>query len=501
MCTVLAAKKHLLIGICIALLSAVLTSAQSPTPDSKTVLDGFDSEVENTMNKLHVPGAAVGVIEGDKIILAKGYGIRELGKSDHVTPDTMFAVGSLTKSFTAAVMAILVDQGKLEWDKPVRNYLPDFQLYDPIATQLVTPRDLLTHRSGLPRHDFIRVSTYLSREELLLRLRYLEPNLTFREGFQYNNLMYVAAGYMAGRVAGTTWEDLVKQTLFVPLGMTSSNTSVTDSQQSGNFARPHLLEHGNVKTTEFYNYQQFGIGPNGAVNSTINDFLKYLQMHLDQGTVRGKHIISARELTELHRPAELAYGNTNYALGWFVQSYHGHLILQHGGAITGFTSQVILIPDAHVGIVVFNNLESSLPHILAYSLADRFLGLETHDYLAEAESKDKADTETEEQERKKLDSGRIANAPPTLNLSAYAGDYFHPAYGTIHVVQDGQELRVKFDALELQLKHYNFDWFQIESDYVDSKRLAQFHIDEHGEATQLLLPLEPTVKPFVFTRK
>src|SRR5260370_39188649 len=161
-------------------------------------------------------------------------------------------------------------------------------MYDPVATELMTPRDLLPHRSGLPRHDFIRFSTPLTRAELVRRLRYLEPNRTFRDVYQYNNLMYMTAGFLAGEMAGKAWEDLVIERIFTPLGMSNSTVSVVETQKQSDFARPHLLEHSAVNATEFYDYQRFGVGPNGAVNSTVNDFLKYLQFHLDEGKAAGK---------------------------------------------------------------------------------------------------------------------------------------------------------------------------------------------------------------------
>jgi CubicO group peptidase (beta-lactamase class C family) len=501
-------RKRFLLAPFFILLFVCAAFSQSSVVDSRNSLEGFDGQVEQVMSDLHVPGAAVGIIQGDRVILAKGYGVREIDTPNRVTADTIFAVASLTKSFTTTAMATLVDQGKLKWDVPVRTYLPSFQLYDPIATQLITPRDMLTHRSGLPRHDFIRVSTFLTREELVRRLQYLEPSLTFREGFQYNNLMYVAAGYMAGHIAGMSWEELVKQRLFVPLEMTSSNTSVDETQRQANFARPHVWENGSAKVTGFYNYQRFGIGPNGAVNSTVNDFLKYLQMHLNGGVFNGTQVVSKGEVSELHRPAELSdrpaelsNGMRNYALGWFVQTYHDHIVLEHGGAITGFTSQMILIPDQKIGIVVFNNLESALPHIVAWSLVDRLLGLKARDSMSESRHEEQQGESAEEQENKKMESGRLADAHPTLDLSNYVGAYFHPAYGTIYVVREGEDLAVQFDAIKLQLKHYNYDWFQIESESYKTKQLAQFRIDDHGKVTQLLLPLESRVKPFEFAKQ
>jgi CubicO group peptidase (beta-lactamase class C family) len=286
--------------------------------DSVAALVGIDADVQRAMQELHVPGVAVGVIVDGKIIFAKGYGIRQIGNPELVDIDTLFAIASMTKSFTATAVAAMVDDGKLDWDKPVIDYLPWFKMYDPIATQLITPRDLLTHRSGLPRHDFIRTSTYLTREELVHRIRYLEPSSTFRQTFQYNNLMYVTVGYLSGSVAGTTWEELVKQRIFVPLGMTHSNTSAVELQESENYAHPHDYVDGKIVSIPVYDYQKFGIGPNGAVNSCLEDMLKYLAFHLSDGTVNGKLVVSKKQMAELHQTATVAHMppfGDEYALG------------------------------------------------------------------------------------------------------------------------------------------------------------------------------------------
>jgi CubicO group peptidase (beta-lactamase class C family) len=234
-------------GCAVLLLWVIYCSALAPrfaeaqvVADPASALAGIDLDVKRAMEAQHVPDAAVGVIVNGKVILAKGYGARDIGKPALVDADTIFDIGSMTKSFTAAAAAAMVDDGKLDWDKPVITYIPWFRMYDPVATQLITPRDLLIHRSGLSGNNFIRESTYLSREELVRRIRYLEPSATFRQTFQYNNLMYTVAGYLAGQVNGTTWEELVKQRIFMPLGMIHSNTSAVELQQSNDYAHPHL---------------------------------------------------------------------------------------------------------------------------------------------------------------------------------------------------------------------------------------------------------------------
>jgi CubicO group peptidase (beta-lactamase class C family) len=496
--------KHFWIALFIGL---VATAAQGKdAADPRKAIAAVDDDVRRAMQEEHVPGVAVGMIADGKVIMAKGYGIREVGKPALVDADTIFDIGSMTKSFTATAVAAMVDDGKLKWDEPAIHYLPWFRMYDPIATQLVTPRDMLSHRSGLTRHDFIRVSTYLTREELVRRIRYFEPAYPFREGFHYSNLMYTVAGYLAGEVNGTTWEDLVKQRIFVPLGMTHSNTSAVELQQSDNFAHPHDFEDGKIIAIPVYDYQKFGVGPNGAVNTCVSDMLKYLQFHLADGKLGDRQVISVAQMQELHKPVvpmprdEIPLPHNEdryYAMGWEISYRNGHKVLEHNGGVPGFTSDMVLIPDRKIGFVVMNNQGSNLPPEIAARLTDRLVGRDPVDYIAKARAA-QADGKwrgAAAARKAKFEAARIPNTKPTLDLSAYAGTYFHPAFGNTRVERDGERLIVRFDAENLTLEHYNYDTF------AQGRDLVQFHLDGSGKVAEMLLPLETEVKPFVFVKQ
>jgi len=496
------------LGTILSVSSGSIHAIVAQSNPETVALEGFDRYALDSMQSLHAPGVAVGVILRGKIVLAKGYGVKDICCDSPVGANTLFDIASMTKSFTTTAMAVLVDQGKLDWNKPVRDYLPWFEMYDPIATHLVTPRDLVAHRCGLPTHDFLRFSTYLSREELVRRVRYLQPNHSFRDVYEYNNILYATAGFLAGEVAGTSWEELVKQDVFAPLGMTGSNTSAVEIQKASDFARPHALRAGVVSGIPFYEYQPFGVGPNGAVNSSVNDMLKYLAFHLGDGTANGRAIVSPAQMRQLHAPVS-ATPSGGYALGWNTDYYRGHFLLWHSGSINGFTSRMAIAPNEQIGIVVLTNLDRSpLPQVLADTLLDRLLGLEAKDHLQQAIrnlAELQASTDTGNAD---LESHRVPGAKPTLELSAYAGSYFHPAYGTINVETKGDLLLVKFDAVSIPMKHYNYDTFEMDMDAVlgmdgaDGKhRLAQFRIDAFGKVNELFLPLEPTVEPFVFVRQ
>jgi CubicO group peptidase (beta-lactamase class C family) len=468
----------------------LLIGLQVQAADASRALQGMDGEVRAAMKALNVPGVAVGVVQDGRVILAKGYGVLDVKGTQAVDADTLFAVGSVSKSFTTAVMATLVDEGKLDWDRPVREYLPWFRMYDPVASELLTPRDMVSHRSGLPRYDFIRMSTYLERGELVRRLRYLPPNKTFRDVYQYNNLMFVTAGYLSGELTGSTWESLVQQRIFAPLGMSRSNTSVRDSIKQTNHALPHQLAEGKLVTTDFYDYQRFGVGPNGAVNSTVNDILKYLQMYLEEGRASDRQLISARQVKELFKPVVVSGPDSMYALAWSIEQRHGERTVSHGGSITGFTAQVILLPESKTGIVVLNNLNGSpLPDKLGWQIVDRLLGQPDRKFIASL-TEPRAPSQ-----RSALQP--VAGTRPTLELAAYAGNWFHPAFGTVKVALADDRLALKFDAMTVPLEHFNYDTFKAAR--LDA--LVKFRLDAAGKPAEMLLPLEPAAADLVFVKR
>jgi CubicO group peptidase (beta-lactamase class C family) len=385
----------------------------------------------------------------------------------------------VTKSFTAVVAAMLVDDGKLAWDRPVREYLPWFKLYDPVASDTITLRDLLTHRSGLPRHDFIRFAVPLSRQELVRRLRYLEPSQPFRASYQYNNLMYVTAGFLEGEVAGSSWEQLVKDRIFEPLGMRASTISVVDSQKSADFSKPY--ENG--KEVPFYVYQEFGVGPNGAVNSSVEDLLKYLQLQMGDGTFRGRRLISVAGMKEMHRPQMVA-ANRNYGLGWDVTYHRGHRLIMHGGAINGFRACIGFLPDDHAGAVILANSSEANPEDLFLKIADRLLKLEPQPEMNVLRRSPMPEAVPK------------SNTRPSHDVGDYAGDYEHPAYGGVHIEPQNGGFKISFPALSFPVTHFHYDVFRSERGM-----LVQFQMNQAGEIDRVLIPLEPAVRPIEFVKK
>jgi CubicO group peptidase (beta-lactamase class C family) len=358
--------------------SAPMTVQPGPDQATEKSLDGFADVVKKAMADWKVPGLSVGVVKGGEVVWLEGFGVRDVATQAPVTPDTLFAIGSASKAFTATALALLVEDGRLSWDAPVRTYVPTFKLKDAAATERMTPRDLVTHRSGLPRHDLVWYAADLPRREIVARLQYLEPSADFRARWQYQNLMFMTAGYLAGEVAGTSWEGLVRSRILAPLGMSASNFSVEDSKKSPDFANPYQEVQDKATLIPFRNID--AVGPAGSINSSARDMTRWLMLQLGGGRVGETRLLSEAGLAELHRP-QMAIAdagpdpeitNRSYGLGWFVESYRGHVRVQHGGAIDGFTANVTFVPREGMGIVALANLDgSALPEIVARSALDR----------------------------------------------------------------------------------------------------------------------------------
>ena len=305
-----AARRLSLIVLALALISPSWLQAGSqsiqppPAKLKKTAAVDFKKFrlfMDSEMKRWEVPGMGIGIYKDGKVLFSEGFGYRNLEKKLPVTPNTIFAIGSASKAFTTMDVQILVDEGKVEWDKPVQTYLPDFELKDEVATARMTVRDLVCHRSGLPRHDGLWYGTSLTREDIYQRLRYLDFSADFRSTLQYNNLMFLTAGYLVGKLTNSSWEEFTRQRIFAPLGMASSNCSVEDSKKSEDYSSPYQRREGKVEEVPFRNINN--IGPAGSINSNVNDMLKWVEFHLNKGKVGDKQIVSEAGQREVYTPA------------------------------------------------------------------------------------------------------------------------------------------------------------------------------------------------------
>ncbi len=466
-------------------------------------LKGFDEWIAPTMAEWHVPGVAVGAIKDGQIVLARGYGWRDVEAKEPVTSRTVMGIGSNTKSFTAVLMAMLVDERKLDWDTPVRAYLPDFQLFDEYATREMTPRDLVTHRSGLPRHDNVWYGRPLTREELYRRLQYLEPSASFRSRYQYQNLMFMTAGYLTERITGVSWDAQIRDRIFMPLGMTRSNTTVTESPSAGDFAYPYTWRDDSLVRLPFRNID--AIGPAGSINSTVDDMLKYIQFRLDRGAAGDRRMVSPASEVQLQSPQMVSGGSVEYeelghgtyGLGLGVSTYRGRKVVSHGGGIDGFISAMAWLPNDRIGVMVLTNLSGNnpVPSLVQRNLFDRLLGLPPIDWVARQRKADSAASERAGKERDRIDQQRRPGTQPTHPLSAYAGSFQHPGYGKLTVAVDGASLTITLDPHRASLSHYHYDVWRIQDPggVVPFGGLLRFLTNEKGEVDRVAVPLEPNL--------
>ncbi len=348
--------------------------------------------IQTAMKEMGVPGLALSIVERNRIILCEGFGLRDVEKKLVVTSKTCFILGSTTKAFTTLAIAMLVDGGKLNWDDPVRKYLPEFALKDEWATLRCTPRDLVTHRTGLPRHDLVWSGASLSPEEIIRVLSFLEPSRDFRIAYQYNNLMYIATGVLISRVAGLPWEEFLKHRIFSPLGMKSSGCSVEEYLASNEYCFAYRQEGEKLEAIAFPTPDKkilYGPRASGSVFSTAEDMAKWLLFHLNEGKVEDKQIISVARLKEMHSPQIIRPVNPDeapdidhpsYGLGWMIDSYRGHYRVHHGGSTMGFSSYVAFFPRKKFGVAILTNLNSNLPALVSNYVSDLALGLKPIDW-------------------------------------------------------------------------------------------------------------------------
>lgn len=455
----------------------------------------IDDYVNKSLNDWEVPGVAIAVVKDDKIIYSKGYGVKELGKPDAVTPNTMFAIGSSSKAFTSAGLAILVDEGKIKWNDPVSKYLPNFQLFDPYVTREMMVRDMLSHRIGLERGDRLWYATDYSRDEVLRRIRFLKPSSSVRSRFGYQNVMYLAGGQIIPVVTGKTWDDFLKDRIFTPLGMTSTNTSITGLKGMKDVASPHAKINDKIKPI---NYRLIdNIGPAGSINSNVTDVAQWVRMQLNNGKYGDKQIVSAANIKEMQNPHTIIpleglytslYSEAHflsYGMGWFLSDYRGKKMVEHGGAIDGMRAAVMMIPEEKMGVIVLGNMNGSiLPQLLGNRIFDAYMvpGKEK-DWSGEMLKIVKAAEAQGKAAQEKIAADRAKNTNPSLALDKYAGDYTDEMYGDVKVSFDNGKLKVKFGTYyNGTLEHWHYDTFRVTwEDEVQGQGFINFKLNSQGK--------------------
>ncbi len=495
----------------ITLLLFVLV-AFHPAHAQEAPLNGFDDYVNKSLRDWEVPGLAIAIVKDDRIVLAKGYGVRKLGDPTPVNERTLFAIGSSSKAFTAASVAMLVDEGKVKWDDAVTKYLPGFELYDPYVTRELKVRDLLAHRSGLERGDFLWYGSEYDRDEILQRTRYLKPTWSLRSTFGYQNLMYLAAGQLIAKVNGKSWDEVIRQRVFMPLGMTASSTSIKDLKNSDNVASPHAKVEEKVEVIPWRNIDN--IAPAGSINSNVVDMAQWVRMQLGQGEYQKQRLLSSGAAKEMQTsqtviraepPYTIFYPEAhflNYGLGWFLHDYKGRKVVEHGGAIDGMRAQVAMLPEEKLGLVILTNMGgTTLPLPLMFRIFDAYLGAPHRDWSAEMLKTIKAFEEQGKAAQKKLEEGRVKNTSSSQALSEYAGTYKNDLYGEVKVTNAAGKLNLRFGpAFTGDLEHWHYDTFRAK--FVGAgatTAYATFALNAQGKIDSLTLNL-PGLSDYPFKR-
>jgi CubicO group peptidase (beta-lactamase class C family) len=460
-----------------------------------------------------VPGVAVGVVKGGRRVHAKGYGLADVERRLPVTECTRFAVNSFTKAFTATAVGILVDEGKLEWEAPVRRYLREFRMFDPVATERATVTDLLTHRTGLPPHYTALFTSLATRASILERLPHLKPHRDFRSGFRYGNIAYTVAGELIERLAGVTWQRFVASRIFDPLGMKASTfateglggpTGIAVGYRSEGDALVPWLKGQGFDLAAPYRPR----APAAAVVSNVVDMCRWLRFQMKGGRAGSRTIISDPILRHLHTPHMVtetlvrnrALGDNLYAMGWFVQPYRGYRRLYHGGSGRGFCGAVSFLPQESLGVVVLTNSGPSwLPHTVSFYVYDRLLGLKpipwNAQYLRMAAQQAARAAQTK--------AGRRAtrSADPARPLEDYVGAYRHPGYGRLTVSVQRGWLRLDYNGIVFRVRHCKGDVFEIAGRHEDPIVMrAEFRANKAGRISTVAIAFEPRVAAIEFRR-
>lgn len=494
-----------------------LSMAQALFAQDKDVtkrLQGFDAYMQKVLKDWNAPGVGVGIVVGDQLVFAKGYGYRDYGKKLPFTPDTLCQIASNSKLFTAVAAGLLVDEGKLTWDKPVRQSVPAIQFYDDHLNDHITLRDMLSHRTGITRHDTIWYQSDDTRKQLFEKVKYLEPREPLRTMFIYNNMMVTSAGYLIELQSGKTWEEFVRERIFKPLAMNDTGYSVADMVKQPDYGVGYTEKRDSFELHQIPYYEDTaGMAPCGAIISSLNDMSHWLIALMNGGKYAGKQVLPPEVLKATLEPAialpnvmgeQRGYWelqNSAYGMGRWTASYRGHLLAYHGGDLDGFHSQVSYMPNERIGVIVFviGDHCASLYNTVSYNVYERLLGMNQTPWsqrTLEIRLKGKkAGTEA----RAKAGADQVKGTAPSHALADYAGEYEHPAYGVLKIgLRDGQ-LQYDFHKMKFPMTHFHYDRFDTPDDERFGKSSVNFQTNPQGDVDEATMSLDEA--QVTFTRK
>jgi CubicO group peptidase (beta-lactamase class C family) len=501
------------------LFTAITAIAQKQKSANIDRLAGLDTAFARVLKDWHAAGFAVAVIEKNKVVYAKGFGYRDYENKIPVTPNTLFAIGSCSKAFTASLLGMLDKDGKISFDKPVRTYLPALRFYNNELNDNVTLRDMMCHRTGLPRHDY---SWYLfqshSKDSLVQRIQYMEPSASLREKWQYNNFMFLLQGVVTEKITGKSWEDNIREKIFKPLGMDSSDVSLGEWRQSSNAALGYQVKKDSIiKKMDYYDIA--AMSPAGSINSSVNDMAKWVITWINGGKYNGQEIIPASYVSQAISSQMIVAPSlpskqkpdlyfANYGFGWFLGSYRGHYRVEHGGNIDGFSASTSFFPSDSIGIIVLCNQNASpIPSVVRNIIADKMLGLKYFDWETDLKSDADSSKAKAKEAEKNIVSDQKTNTKPSHDVKSYEGVYTNPGYGSFNIDLYNDSLLLTGVARTFWLQHYHYDVFTVfeknaqdDIDTSDKSTKLQFNMNIKGDIESAAINLESSIKPIVFTR-
>jgi CubicO group peptidase (beta-lactamase class C family) len=494
----------LLLTFHVSRFTAVL--AQAPN------LQALDTYLEQARKDWNIPGMSVGIVRNDSVVFLKGYGVRALGKPDAVTPNTLFAIGSNSKSFTAAAIGILADEGKMSFDDKVTKWLPGFQLFDPYVTREFMIRDALSHRAGLGRRgDLLWLMSGYPRSEIIRRVRWLEPNAPFRTEMGYQNIMFLSAGEAAARAAGMSWDDLIATKLFRPLGMDRSNTSVAAFRPGDDIAQPHGTRDGTVGPISWRNIDN--IAPAGSINSSAAEMTKYLRFIVGGGNWQGKTLLGPVRLSQIATPhvsmpvaRDTLFPSIHfrgYGLGWVLEDYLGRKVQWHTGGIDGMLSYMWAVPEEKLGVIILTNSDAHNAGIgLGYRILDAFMGGPGRDYSAINLKQYREAMARADSAQKRAEATRVTGTKPSLGLAGYVGEYADSLWGDARVKEENGALVLEYGigGARGAMEHWQHDTFRATwNDPQFGTSLVTFRFDTDGKVAGFTVANQQM--PMVFRRR
>ncbi len=465
--------KYTLLFLLIGFTTSVYSQKKSEIDVIK--LDAYFSQMQQDWD---VPSMSIGIVKDGKLVFTKSYGTIEIGNNVKPDANTLYAIASNSKAFTATILGMLVQEGKLSWDDKVKDYLPYFELFkDPWVSKEITMRDLLSHRVGLGTFsgDVIWYKSNLSAAEIVKNAKYLPKSYDFRAGYGYSNVMYIAAGEVIKKITGKPWSEVVKERILIPLAMNRTVTNPNQLQNKGNFATPHGRKEGVNFPIAWENWEE--IGALGGLISSVNDVSKWMIFNLNKG-IQGKDtLLTSKTINNIwtpHNNFKVDHTKKNdfnrhfngYGLGWSMSDYHGNLRLGHTGGYDGMITAVTLVPDLNLGVVILTNgMKSPITAATNYAL-DTYIGIKVKDWNKELlklnESYEAKDTRVADRVSK-----RALNTQPSFALDKYVGTFKSLIYGNIIISKAQNSLKLTFEHspnLSASLSHWHFDTFKIEWD-------------------------------------